>query len=736
MFIEQGSRYTSNKKTFLILVKISIMKQFILYFALVFSFGLIAQVPSYVPQYGLLGYYPFNGTPNDVSANAANLTNNGAVLTTDRFGTANAAYSFNGVNQNLINNTPNFTFNPASSFTYSFWYNRNVTSVNGVLIMNATNAAGNFIWLFQAGATNSQYGTNKQQSSWFWAQTTSTTNVWTHIVCVYNAGAMTLYKDNVPVATATFTHTNVTSANMPLYVGRGVGGNYYNGKMDDVGIWDRALTPCEINDLYNSSNSLTGVSAGPDISNCNNQAITLSGTGAVNYFWNQNVSNGVPFTPTTNGTYLVTGFNANGCSQWDETNVTLGQLSINAGQDLSVCPGDSVTLSASGAQSYTWNNSVNNNQAFVVNQSGTYIATGVNGSCTDTDTLQITVLPLPQINAGNDTILCAGGLVTLNATGGQNYQWTNGVSNAVPFTAFNSASYIVTGFSPAGCANQDTVEVIANPVPNINAGNDVSTCSGQAVVLTGIGGFNLQWNNGVQDGVPFIPTGNGTYVVTGMSNDGCYGTDTLNVSVGNLPDISAGNDQVICQGGSVVLAAIGGATYQWSNGEQNGATIFPTQSITLSVTGFSGEGCSNTDTMSITVNNPSQSTITTTALDTYTLNGNTYTTSGTYTQVLTNAQGCDSTITLILTMEYTGLADGYRPSMNVYPNPTNGDLFILVPNEWVQQTAKLTDISGKVIARISLNDALTKLSLVDLSSGTYFIAIDAEGGEVIRVVKE
>ena len=712
------------------------MKQFVLYFSIIFSFGLVAQVPSYVPQYGLLGYYPFNGNPNDVSANAANLTNNNAVLTADRFGTANAAYSFNGINQNLINSTPNFTFNPASSFTISFWYNRNNTATNGVLIMNATNAANNFIWLFQAGATNSQYGTNKQQFSWIWAQTTSTTSTWTHIVCVYNAGAMTLYKNNVQVATGTFTHTNVTSANLPLYIGRGVGGDYYNGKMDDIGIWNRALTTCEINDLYNSSNSLTTVSAGPDVVSCNNQAITLNGSGAVNYFWNQNVSNGVPFTPTTNGTYLVTGFNANGCSQWDETNVTLGQLSINAGQDLSVCPGDSVTLNASGAQSYTWNNSISNNVPFVVNQSGTYIATGVNGSCTDTDTLQIDVLPLPQINAGNDTVLCAGGIVSLNATGGQNYQWSNGGSNAVPFTAYNSASYIVTGFSPAGCANQDTVEVIANPVPNINAGNDVSTCSGQAVVLTGIGGFNLQWNNGVQDGVPFYPTGNGTYVVTGMSNDGCYGTDTLNVSVGTLPDISAGNDQVICQGDSVVLAANGGATYQWSNGEQNGATIFPTQSITLGVTGFSGAGCSNTDSMSITVNYPSQSTITTTATDTYTLNGNTYTTSGTYTQVLTNAQGCDSTITLILTMEYTGISEGSRPALNVYPNPTNSELNILVPNAWIGHTAKLTDIAGKEITHISLNEVLTKWSLVDLSNGTYFITIEVQGGDVIRVVKE
>jgi hypothetical protein len=712
------------------------MKHLLLLACVFLSLGLWSQVPSYVPQYGLLGYYPFNGTPNDVSANAANLTNNAAVLTSDRFGTANAAYSFNGINQNLIRTTPNFTFNSASSFTYSFWYNRNVTSANGVLMMNATNAAGNFIWIFQAGATNSQFGTNKQQSAWIWAPTASTTSVWTHIVCVYNAGTMTLYKNNVQVATATFTHTNVTSANMPLYIGRGVGGDFYNGKMDDIGIWNRALTPCEINDLYNSSNSLTGVSAGLDVNSCNNSAITLNGSGALNYFWNQNVSNGIPFTPVSNGTYLVTGFNANGCSAWDETNVTLGQLSINAGQDLTVCPGDTVTLNASGAQTYTWTNSVTNNQPFIATQSGTYIATGVDGACTDTDTLQINVLPLPQINAGNDTVLCAGGLVTLAASGGQNYQWNNSVQNSVPFTAFNSASYIVTGFSPAGCANQDTVEVVANPVPNINAGNDVSTCTGQAVVLTAIGGFNLQWNNGVQDGVPFYPTVNGTYVVTGMSNDGCYGTDTLALSVGTLPDISAGNDQVICQGDSVVLAANGGASYQWSNGAINGDFIYPTQSITLGVTGFSGEGCSNTDSMTITVNNSSQSTITANGIDVYTLNGINYTASGTYTQIIPNSVGCDSTITLILSMEYTGLSEGNLSSLNVYPNPSNGDLFIQVPTALIGQTATLTDISGKKIATIQLSEATSKVNLSGLSYGTYFIVIDQQSFAPVRVVKE
>ena len=57
-----------------------------------------AQVPSYVPTNGLVGYWPFNGNSNDVSGNAHNGTSNGSTLTTDRFGTSNSAYSFNGAN--------------------------------------------------------------------------------------------------------------------------------------------------------------------------------------------------------------------------------------------------------------------------------------------------------------------------------------------------------------------------------------------------------------------------------------------------------------------------------------------------------------------------------------------------------------------------------------------------------------------------------------------------------------
>ena len=62
---------------------------------------LMAQVPSYVPTQGLVGYWPFSGNANDLSGNNNNGTVNGATLTTDRFGNANSAYSFNGINQKI-----------------------------------------------------------------------------------------------------------------------------------------------------------------------------------------------------------------------------------------------------------------------------------------------------------------------------------------------------------------------------------------------------------------------------------------------------------------------------------------------------------------------------------------------------------------------------------------------------------------------------------------------------------
>ena len=637
--------------------------KYILPIFLVISQVLFAQIPSYVPVAGLQCYYPFNGNGNDASTLNNHLTNNGAVLTTDRFGNTDAAYNFNGSTQYLIRNTPSFTFNPSSTFTVSLWHNRNTSSVVGIPIMHATNAAGNFIWIFQTGATNMQFGTNKQQSAWIWAQSTSTTNVWTHIVLVYNAGAMTLYKDNVAVATGTFNHTGVTSATLPLYIGRGIGGSYFNGKIDDIGIWNRCLSACEINDLFNASNSLTTVSAGPDLYACNGGTVTLNGTGANTYFWSPNVSNGSTFTPSINQTYTLSGFDANGCSAWDQTNVLLEQFSINAGQDLTVCQGDSAVLTATGAPNILWNN--------------------------------------------------------------------NDVSNGIPFFPLNSGYVTAFATSPNGCLASDSVLLTINPAPAVNAGFDLFPCPGDSITLLATGANNLIWNGSIANDTTFVPTMSGTYVVSGNDSLGCSGSDTLQVFYGTLPDLNAGPDQSVCFGQEVTLTGTGGIFMYWDNNIPDGVPFMPQTSGSYVLNGASNEGCLGTDTVFVTVNESTSNTISVTGLDSYSLNGETYTSSGTYTQILTNAAGCDSILTINLTLDFTGLNENQK-EFKLYPNPVKDILVVSVMPELIGRELEMMNIEGKRVHSIEMTTANQTINVQHLPAGIYFLQI-GEGVQKVLV---
>lgn len=119
--------------------------------------------------------------------------------------------------------------------------------------------------------------------------------------------------------------------------------------------------------------------------------------------------------------------------------------------------------------------------------------------------------------------------------------------------------------------------------------------------------------------------------------------------------ISAGADQSICAGDNVTLSGAGGSNYQWDNNVVDGQAFAPAQSNSYVLTAQDSLGCTGIDTVVVTVLENATSTLTETSLDSYTLNGQTYTQSGTYTQTLTAANGCDSTITLNLTLNFTGI---------------------------------------------------------------------------------
>ncbi|MFM2230876.1 MAG: hypothetical protein RL607_2134, partial [Bacteroidota bacterium] len=222
--------------------------------------ALVAQVPSYVPTNGLVGYWPFSGNANDVSGNGNNGTVNGATLISDRYGNTSSAYSFDGIDDYI--QAPNYSSN--SSFTVSCWvnmstYNLNSLGSNDFIFVLNHSGENNTSRSFMIGYRNfgSEYGfssyvynnVDNQLGGYATNQSPPSVNTWHHLVSVFENGVyIKMYldgelfynkTDNVP------TQNNMPS--LPLLFGKGVATqfDFLEGKLDDVGIWNRALTQQE-----------------------------------------------------------------------------------------------------------------------------------------------------------------------------------------------------------------------------------------------------------------------------------------------------------------------------------------------------------------------------------------------------------------------------------------------------------------------------------------------------------
>lgn len=360
-------------------------------------------------------------------------------------------------------------------------------------------------------------------------------------------------------------------------------------------------------------NALPVVDAGVDQTVCQGTAVTLSGSGASTYSWNNGVQDGVSFTPGVGQViYTVTGTDVNGCQSTDQVTVIVNANPIiDAGLDQTVCDGVQVTLNGSGAGaggSYSWTGGITDGVAFTpaVGQN-VYTVTGtdING-CQGTDQVTVTVNALPVVDAGQDVTVCEGSQVTLNGSGATSYAWDNNGVNGVPFTpTVGTVTYTVIGTDVNGCQNSDQMTLTVNPNPVIDAGPDQTVCSGESVILngSGAGAGTYSWTSGVQNGVSFVPPlGVNTYTVTGTDVNGCQGTDQVVVTVNALPIVNAGNDFIICEGSDAILTGSGAVSYVWDNGVTDGVAFTPAPgTVTYTVIGTDANGCENTDQVTVTV---------------------------------------------------------------------------------------------------------------------------------------
>jgi hypothetical protein len=210
---------------------------------------IMAQVPSYVPTNGLVGYWPFNGNANDESGNGMNGAVNGANLTSDRFGNVNSAYNFNG-----INNYISAVRNNLNQFSVSLWFNANLNQEYSPFV-DANNSNWE-IYLIYLKPTFTKWITAPSNYEEFISTTTVPLSQWQHIVYTYTSNNVNVYLNGVLISS--FSNVSLVNSNNGLYYfGASISGSsqFYEGKLDDIGIWNRILTQDDITNLYNSANT-------------------------------------------------------------------------------------------------------------------------------------------------------------------------------------------------------------------------------------------------------------------------------------------------------------------------------------------------------------------------------------------------------------------------------------------------------------------------------------------------
>ena len=221
-------------------------------------------LPSYLPSNGLVAWYPFNGNANDESGNGNNGTVYGATLTTDRFGNSGKAYSFDGVNDYIKCLQAGPTGNPI--FTATFWLKTAQTSYGHIIgYGNDAGSGTNFrIYLGDNSCAGSMVFDTYDNAL---AKTDTHNNSWEFYTIVYdgsignNTSIAKIYKNGSILSNTCFSvnnsSTNISNA-LPIVFGRYHGTaqtGFFNGSLDDIAIYNRALTQAEIQALYKNCTS-------------------------------------------------------------------------------------------------------------------------------------------------------------------------------------------------------------------------------------------------------------------------------------------------------------------------------------------------------------------------------------------------------------------------------------------------------------------------------------------------
>jgi hypothetical protein len=389
-----------------------------------------------------------------------------------------------------------------------------------------------------------------------------------------NGNFMKIYKNGILQNTKTSSSTFVASATRSLSIGGGFdvsnGNLWFEGKLDDIRIYKRALTQNDVTFLFNNNFSCSYAALPPVTTvsvnstnycaNTNIQCYSNSTNGATAWSWSvspaatiitSTIQNPMMNFPSSGiYTILVQASNASGPGNVATQTVFINPTPVMTVSPASqtICFGSVATGTASGASTYTWSSGGGNsaNVTYTPNSPTNYTVTGTIGSCTASGNLAVTTLSVPTVIANSSTgTACAGNAFTLSASGSgaQTFTWNPGniTASTTIVTPTTTSIYTLTGTGANSCAKANTVQLNVLPLPQATITvSSPSICLGQVVTLSAQGPASYTWYpsavaNSSLNAAPGAPT---VYTLSYTGVNGCGNTSTVSVYVTDCTGLS------------------------------------------------------------------------------------------------------------------------------------------------------------------------------------------------------
>jgi hypothetical protein len=689
------------------------MKKTITILLLLAVFGLSGVVQAQIPTNGLVGYWPFNGNANDESGNNNDGTVNGAALTTDRNGNNNSAYYFDGVND-FIEVTHNSTLDFSSNdfLSVSFWIN---------MESYPPSPYHDIVFSKQTGSGSSQCGFNINQVALYVGNSSGfetvglsgsyPLNQWVHVVFVWGNGIKESYLNGVQVQSST-NSTEIGANTMNLLFGKANWSNInalpFNGKLDDIAIYNTALDSTEVLALYyegvytylsiNSTvcNSYTSPSGNHSWSSTGvyqDTVVVVSAADTVytiNLTVNQSTTASITETAcdsytapdgaiyTTSGVKTAVIPNAAGCDSTITINLTVNQSTAETITETacdSYTAPDGTIYSTSGVKTavipnaagcdstITINLAVNQSTAETITETACDSYTAPDGTIYTTSGVKTAVIPNA---AGCDST------ITINLAVNQSTAETITETACDSYTAPDGAIYTTSGVktavipNAAGCDSTITINLT------------VKQSTAETITETACDSYTAP------DGAIYTTSGVKTAVIPNAA--GCDSTITIHLTI-NTVDISVTNNDPI------LIANAYPATYQW---------IFCNNLLHIS-------GATN-QTFSPLAN-------------------------GYYACIITQ-NGCVDTTDCYSVATVGIIESSFENNILVYPNPTDGLIYVEFKESVKDITLDVFDNLGRIVLTKKFENIQRIETNIEGSTGLYTIRVsDANFSKTFLVSK-